>query len=156
MENNPHSLDTPESPFRMVGFWGLVTGGLALILVFIQITAPMFEPSPSVGSQIGEIAADIKRSAWSSFFGEEQEVDVVAPAKWKAALALAGPILGVIAVVLSVVSGVRRENWRFSVYGASLGASAIVFQFFWWVALLVAGVVLLVAIIENIGDIFSF
>jgi hypothetical protein len=31
-----------------------------------------------------------------------------------------------------------------------------VFQFVWWIAILVAGAMLLVAIIENIGDIFSF
>lgn len=36
------------------------------------------------------------------------------------------------------------------------GVAAVVFHFFRWVAILVAGVVLLVTIIENIGDIFSF
>ena len=41
-------------------------------------------------------------------------------------------------------------------FATGLGATAIVFHFFWWMALLVAGVLIIVAIIENIGDIFSF
>ena len=41
-------------------------------------------------------------------------------------------------------------------YGTCLGVSAIVFQFVWWLALLVAGILLIVAIIENMSDIFSF
>ena len=64
--------------------------------------------------------------------------------------------MGLGAIVLSVVSGVRGENRRYDVYGTGLGAAAVVFHFFWWVTLVVAGVMLLVAILENIGDIFSF
>jgi len=71
-------------------------------------------------------------------------------------LAIAAPILGIVAILLSLISGVLRENWRYTAYGLGLGATAIVFQYFWWLALIVAAVVVLVAIIENIGDIFSF
>lgn len=71
-------------------------------------------------------------------------------------LPLAGPVIGAIAIVLSVISGVRGENRRFATYGTGLAVSAIVFHFFWWVALLIVGGLVLVAIIENIGDIFSF
>ena len=71
-------------------------------------------------------------------------------------LALAAPLLGILAVFLSLISGLLRENWRYAAYGVALGVTAIVFQYFWWVALLVAGVILLVTIIANIGDIFSF
>jgi hypothetical protein len=70
-------------------------------------------------------------------------------------LAIIGPILGLVAVMLSLISGVLRENWRYPAYGVSLGSTAIVFQYLWWLALLICGVLLLVAIIENIGDIFS-
>ncbi len=67
-------------------------------------------------------------------------------------LATLTPILGVVAVVLGMVAALRREGWRLSAYGAALGGAAIVFQLFWWVALLICGVVLLVAIIENLGS----
>ena len=151
-------IPTPTSPtpFRKVGFWAVLTGAAALVLVFVQIVGPTLEPSPSVATQIGEIAGEIKRSAWRTFLGlPAPEPQVQAVPVWNY-LALAAPVLGIAAVVLSVISGVLRENWRYPVYGTSLGAAAIVFHFFWWVALLVAGVILLVTIIENIGDIFSF
>ncbi|MEX0343480.1 MAG: hypothetical protein AB3N20_01060 [Rhizobiaceae bacterium] len=145
-----------RSPFRSAGFWAVLLGAVAVIMVFAQMVGPTFESKPSAASQIGEIAGEIKRSAWRTFLGlpkpeqAEQTLSV-----WNY-LAIAAPVLGVIALLLSLISGVMRENWRYSAYGASLGAAAILFQYFWWIALLVAGVVLLVTIIENIGDIFSF
>lgn len=143
-------------PFRKTGFWAVLIGAIAVVLVFVQIVGPTLEPKPSAATQIGEIAGEIKRSAWLSFFGlSDPEPEVRAVPVWNY-LALMAPILGVLALVLSLISGVMRENWRYPVYGASLGAAAIVFQYFWWIIILVAAVLLLVAIIENIGDIFSF
>ena len=132
----------------------MLTGALALCLVLVQIVGPTLEPQPSAAAQIGEIAGEIRRSAWRSFLGlPAPEPEPVPSSNY---LALAGPILGILAIVLSVISGVLRENWRYPAYGAGLGVAAIVFQYFWLLAVLVAGVLLLVAIIENIGDIFSF
>lgn len=153
------SRNTPDGSSRFLrqwGFWAVVAGAIALVLVFAQIAGPAFDPKPSVASQIGEIAGEIRRSAWRSFFGLPNPApEAAAPSLWNH-VAIAAPILGVVAVVLSVISGILRENWRYPVYGTSLGVAAIVFQYFWWLALLVAGVVLLVAIIENMGDIFGF
>ncbi len=50
---------------------------------------------------------------------------------------------------------VKGENWRYAAYAGTLGIMAIVFQFFWWVALLITGVIIIVAILDNIGDIFG-
>lgn len=143
-------------PFRKWGFWAVMSGALALVLVFAQFVGPSYEPQPSVGTQIGEIAGEIKRSAWRSFFGlKAPEPQVRAASVWDH-LAIIAPILGIVAVVLSLISGVLRENWRFALYGTGLGATAIVFQFLWLLALLICGVLLLIVIIENMGDIFSF
>jgi len=155
----PHLEGTERvlpSPFRNWGPWAVLAGALALGLVFLQIAVPSLEPKPSVGSQIGEIAGEIKRSAWRSFFGLPAPEAKVEPASITSYLAIASPLLGIVAVVLSLISGILRENWRYPVYGVGLGAAAIVFQYFWWLALLAAAVMLLVAIVENIGDIFSF
>jgi hypothetical protein len=142
-------------PFYTFGLWAVLTGGLALIAVFVHIVAPSLEPSPSVGSQIGEIAGEIRRSAWATFLGEAEPAPVEESIDWWIYLAFVGPTLGVAALVLSLISGLRRENWRYPAYGAGLGTAAILFQFVWMVAVLIAGVVLLVAIIENIGDVFG-
>ncbi|KEP70282.1 hypothetical protein DL1_18910 [Thioclava dalianensis] len=141
---------------RSWGMWAVLTGALALVLVFVQIVGPSFEAKPSAATQIGEMAGEMKRAAWRSLLGLPRPEQVPAPVSGWAYVALAAPIMGVIAIVLSMVSGVLRENWRYAIYGAGFGAAAIVFHFVWWLALLVAGMVLLVSIIENIGDIFSF
>ncbi|MEM8836812.1 MAG: hypothetical protein AAGE89_01870 [Pseudomonadota bacterium] len=150
------SVQTSAYPLRRWGFWSVLVGALALMLVFIQIVGPSIEPKPSAATQIGEIAGEIKRSAWRSFLGVPAEKAEVEPPRIWDYFALAAPILGIVAVVLSLVSGIFRENWRYPVYGVSLGASAIVFQYLWWLALLICGVLILIAIIENIGEIFSF
>ena len=150
------SIQPLPSPFRKWGFWSVVFGALALVLVFIQLVGPTLEPSPSAASKIGEIAGEIKRSAWRTLIGlPAAEPAPEAVPIWNY-FAIAAPILGTLALVLSLVSGVLRENWRYPVYGAGLGASAIVFQFLWWIVLVVCGVMLLIAILENLGDIFSF
>lgn len=140
---------------RNWGAWSVIAGALALIMVFAQISGVTTEPTPSVGQQIGEIAGDIKRSAWRSFLGLEPEAPKIEPTPIRDAMELAAPVLGVVAIVLALVSGLRRENWRYPVYGAGLGIGAVVFHFVWWMALLFAGVLLLVAVIENIGRIFE-
>lgn len=150
------SSGASPNPFRTWGLWAVLTGALALGLVFVQIVGPALEPKPSVGTQIGEIAGEIRRSAWRSFLGLPRPPAEPEPVRASDYLAIAAPFLGIAAVVLSLISGLRREYWRFPVYGATLGAAAIVFQYVWWLALLVVGVLLLVAIIENIGDIFGF
>lgn len=157
MDSQTTPPTSPEiSPFRTWGLWAVLLGGFAVILVLYQIFGPMTEPKPSVGTQIGEIAGDMKRAAWRSFFGLSNEVAEPERVSMMVHLALVAPILGVVAILLSVISGVRGENWRFAAYGTGLGAAAVVFHFFWWVALLVCGVLLLVAIIENLGDFFTF
>ena len=83
------------------------------------------------------------------------EPEVVSPPYW-AYLAFAAPVFGVLAIVLAAVSGVLREHRRLAVYGAGLGIAGVLFQVLWIAALLIVGVALLIAILNNIGDIFSF
>ena len=157
METQAHTPSpVPPHIFKLWGVCAVVIGALALIVVLVQIFGPSTSPEPSVATSIGEIAGEIKRSAWRSFFGLAQPEPEVVPTTLKDWLPLAGPALGIVAVLLSLVSGLKHENWRLPAYGAGLGASAIVFYTLWWVALLVLGAMILVAIIENIGDIFSF
>lgn len=145
------------SPFRHVGFWALVAAALGLLIVLIGIGLPMMDPKPSVGTQIGEIAGEMRRAAWRGFFGlaAPEPEPVPTGTQWQSILAMFGPALGALAVILGVVSGVKGENWRYAAYAGTLGIMAIVFQFFWWVALLITGVIIIVAILDNIGDIFG-
>jgi hypothetical protein len=104
---------------------------------------------------VGEIAGEMRAAALRAVNGEPQPAPV--PRGWDIdrILMVAAPLLGVLAIVLSMVAALRREGLRFAGYGAALGVGAIVFQMVWWIAALIACVVLLVAIIENIGDILG-
>lgn len=152
--NDP--FHSPDFKFlKTWGFWAVSTGALGLILVFAQIVGPMSTPQPSAGTQIGEIAGDISRAAWRSFFGmEPEEAAPVDPPIWLY-VGFAGSILGVMAIVLSLISAILREHWHYPAYGLGFGVAAVVFQFVWWLAVIFMAMALLVAIVENIGDIFG-
>ena len=51
------------------GLWAMICGAVAMVLVFVQIQMLSGQETASIGQQIGEIAGDIKRSAWRSFLG---------------------------------------------------------------------------------------
>lgn len=142
---------------RKWGFWGVVAGAVGLVAVFYQIAAPMMEPAPSVGTQIGEIAGEMRRAAWDSFLGRETAAPepVAAGQTIMAYLIFIGPALGCLALVLALVSGLRGEDRRLPAYGTGLGVAAITFQFIWLVAALIVGAMLLVAIMKNMGSIFG-
>lgn len=142
---------------RRWGFWSLLCGGIGLILVFFHIFGISNEPAPSAAQQIGEIAGEMRRAAWRSFLGLGPEpVEPVAPTMdFRHLAGVAAPVLGVLALLLALISGLRRENWRYPTYGAGLGIASIVFVYVWWMALLFVGVMVLIAILENIGDIFG-
>ena len=124
------------NPLRQWGGWAVLTGAAALLLVFVQIVVPTLEPAPSAAAQIGEIAGEIRRSAWRSFFGLSAPQPEPAPAMVWGALALVAPLLGIAALVLSVISAIAREHRRYAAFGAGLGGAAVAFQFIWLVALL--------------------
>ena len=140
---------------RKWGFWGAMLGAIGLLIVFYQIAAPMAEPKPSIGTQIGEIAGDMRRAAWDRFTGAEPAAPEPVESPFLAYLIFIGPAFGIVAIVLSLISAVRGEPWRFPAYALGLGSAAVLTQFFWLLALLILGTILLVAIIENIGDIFG-
>ncbi len=148
--------DTFQIPsgFRW-GYVSIALGALALLLAMVHIFGGPFAPQPSIGTTIGEIAGDMRAAALRSLRGDAQPAPQ--PVGWDIdrVLLLAAPLLGAAAIVMAVVSALARDGWRLPTYGAALGVAAIVFQLIWWVAALFAGVLLLVAIIENVGDILG-
>lgn len=138
--------------------WGYVSvalGALGLVLAMVHIFGGPFTPQPSIGTTIGDIAGDMRAAVLRAVRGEPQPAPQ--PVGWDIdrVLLLAAPLLGAAALVMAVVSAIARDGWRLPTYGAVLGLAAIVFQLFWWVAVLFAGAILLVAIIENLGEILG-
>ena len=149
--------ETAPSPILATwGLWAVVSGLVGLAFVLYVTVGPMFDPAPSAATSIGEIAGEMRRAAWRSFLGLSAPEPIAAPpADISKILGLAGPALGLLALLLSLVSGLRGEDRHYVIYGGGLGAGAILFFALWWMTLAILSVLLLIAIIENIGDIFG-
>lgn len=146
----------PDFPHHW-GLWAIIFGAVSMGLVFVQIAIVMNQETASIGEQIGQIAGDIKRSAWQSLRGIAPEPEPV-PYSQRVfeVLFVATPFIAGTGMILAAVSLLKKEDWHFGFYGMSFGIGAIVFQFVWWMAILILGMLLLTKIVENIGDIFSF
>lgn len=132
--------------------WGLASillGAIALIVTCIVMFAGPFAPQQSIGTSIGQIIGDISLSAFNTVRGEALPPPETAPWNIDRVLIITGPILAVFAFLAATVSAFRHDPWRLPTYGAVLGASAIVMQFLWWVVLIIAGIALLISILEN-------
>jgi len=143
---------TKRSPF---GWIGLALGGVALLIVMVHFWGGPFEAQPNIGQRIGETAADIRQSAARALRGEPQPAPETQIWGIDRILQLSGPVLGAIAIFLGVVSLARREDRRVIAGSIGLGATAIGFQVFTWVVLLIAGVILLFGIMANLGSILG-
>lgn len=149
-----------QSPHLLTswGLWAIICGAVAMALVFVQIQMLSAQDTATIGQQIGEIAGEIKRSAWRSFLGlapPEPEPLSKTQALFDV-IFVAAPVIAGVAILLAAISLLKREHGRLGVYGVALGGGAILFQYVWWMAMIFLGVVLLIKIVENIGDIFSF
>jgi hypothetical protein len=68
---------------------------------------------------------------------------------------VATPAMGVFAILLAIIGAVHRESGRLVAYGLVLGTAAILLQIFFWVLMLICGVILLVEVLRNLDSIMS-
>ena len=150
--SNPLS---PGSPRPTLGWIGFLAGAAAFLLVLVQFYAGPFAPQQDVATSISEIAAEIRQSAMRAMAGEPQPAPVTAPWDIDRVLATAAAVLAGGAVILGLAALMRGELRRTASAAIGLGVAAVTFQFLTWLVLLIAGVILLSAIIYNIGDILG-
>lgn len=139
----------------IAGLFGLAMGAIALMTVLVHFWVGPFSPQQRTTVTVGEIAAEIRQAAVRKLKGTPQPKPVSAPWDSDRILKLITALLSGAAVVAGVVGLVRRETWRPAVGGIALGTGAIAFQVFTWAILLVAGALILVAIIQNITGILG-
>lgn len=137
------------------GTTGLVIGAIALVLVMVHFWGGPFEPQPTIGQVIGETAADIRISAVRALKGEPQPAPQAQTWGIDRTLQTAGPVLAAAAIVCGILGFILRENRRVVVGAAGLGALALGFQVFTWTVLMIAGVILLIGIMSNLGSILG-
>lgn len=148
-----------DQPKPLLGWLGFATGALALVAAVSLFWAGPFAPQQEAGVSLGELAADIVKSAARDVAGLEQPEPVAPERDIDDYLAIGTGALGALAVILGVGGMVRHERMRPAVGGAALGGVAIAFQFFAFYAMALLGVLLVMALIHSLkdalGDVFG-
>ena len=144
-----------SAPRSVWGLTGLIFGIVALVIVLLQVSAVFSGPQPDTATTIGEIAAEIRKSAIRGMLGKPQPAPE--PQEWTIvdSLMLLAPVLAGIAAILGGIGLFRREAPQLAVIAIAFGASAFVMQYAFWLALFIGGICLLIAIISNMDGILG-
>lgn len=146
--------DPKKMPFSIAAI-GL--GGIGLFIALLVMYAGPFAPQQDIGTTIGEIAGNMRAAAWRSFFGLEQPESTIVQRAWDIdrILMTIAPAAGVLGVIMAITAYIRREPKRIATYGMALSVCAVFVQVLFIVLMIVAGVLLLMSIIENLDSIFG-
>lgn len=144
------------APFGWAGF---ATGATALLLTLILLWAGPFAPQQPASVTIGELAAEIAKSAARSVSGQPQPAAAINPRDIDDLLNIAVAVLSGAAIIFGAAAFIRHENKRAAVSGVALGMVAITIQLFAFTVMMVAGALVLAAIVYSLrgtfGDMFG-
>jgi hypothetical protein len=133
------------------GIVGTFLGCLAIIAAVLPTwVLPLFAPPPPVDRVVVETAQKIKDRVIAKAKGVEYQEPKRA-LDWYQIFSAIAVILGVLALILSVVSFAFREPWRYSGTAGALGAGAIVFQFSLLISGALIGIVLIFVVLNFLG-----
>jgi hypothetical protein len=143
-----------ESP-AYFGWTGLLIGAVTLVAALVIFWAGPFAPQQATGVTLGELAADVGKSALRSVAGLPQPEPETLPRDLDDFLEIAVAVLGGLAIVLGVVSIVRHEPFRPAVGAIVLAGGAILFQLFTWMVLVIVGMFIIMALLESFSGVFE-
>ncbi len=146
---------TMPKPRPTASFFGVILGACALLIVMIHFWIGPFTPQQDISVSIGEIAGEIRQAATRALTGAAQPEPQVNPWNIDDTLKLIGTLLAGSAVVLGIIGYIRHEAKRPIIGALALGIGAILFQMITWAILLVVGVILLIGIMQNMGEILG-
>lgn len=150
---------TNERLWAVLGWLGFAIGAAALILAFVLFWAGPFAPQQSAGVSLGELAADIAKSAARSVVGQPQPDPRAVARDIDDYLEIGVAVLAGLAIVAGLAGLVRGERVGAAVAGMALGGLAVGFQLFTWTVMVLLGALVIMAIIyalrDALGDIFD-
>lgn len=141
-----------RQPFGWAAFG---SGAAALILVIAVFWAGPFAPQQPVGVSLGDLAAEIAKSAARAATGQEAPPPRPVPRNLDDYLNVATGVLAGLAVVLGLVSFVRHEAKRAAFSGIALGGLAIGFQLFAWTIMMIVGALMIASLVYAMRDVFG-
>ena len=141
-------------------YWGLaafLVGVIALVAVTLHISGMFVEPEKSAATTIGEIAAEIRESAKRALSNETPPAPEPETRPWDINLIfmIAVPLLAGLAAILGAIGLFRREAPTLPTIAIAMGCGAFVMQYVFWIALLICGICLLIAIVNNLDSILD-
>ncbi len=140
------------APFSAVA---IGIAAIAMAIALVHTFAGPFGATQSIEVSIGEIAAGIREAAQRALAGQEQPAPVVAAWDIDRILRALAPALGVLSIVIALIGLFRREPTKLAMCGLAFGTMAVVIQVVLFVALLIAGAILLVGILSNLDSILG-
>ncbi|MEO1107191.1 MAG: hypothetical protein AAFX90_04635 [Pseudomonadota bacterium] len=144
-----------DSANPIFGWIGFCIASLTLFAALFVFWAGPFAPQQSAGVSLGELAAEIGKSTLRSAAGLEQPEPVARARDLDDFLQIGVAMLGALAVVLSVVGLLRHERRRPAIAGIAVGVGAILFQFFAFAFFAFLGVLVIMALLNSLSDVFS-
>lgn len=146
-----------SKPRPLAGITAFVLGSLALLMVLAHFWVGPLAPQQRVGVTVGEIAGEVRQAALRKLKGESPAQAAAPSRPWTTdrILDLVKALVAGLALIAGCASLVRRESRRPAIAGMALGASAIAFQAFTWAILVVAGAIIISAIIYNVDTILG-
>lgn len=149
-------IDIPDKPMPF-SIAAIALGGIGLFIALLVVYAGPFTPQQDVGTAIGEIAGKMRAAAWRSFLGLEQPDSTIVQRAWDIdrILMTAAPAAGVLGIIMAITAYIRREPKRVASYGMALSVCAVFVQVLLIIVMIVAGIMLLMSIIQNIDSIFG-
>ena len=142
-----------------LGWLGFIVGAAALILTLVIFWAGPFAPQQTAGVTLGELAADIAKSAARSMAGQPQPEPVSQPLTIDDYLEIGIGVLAGLAVVIGMAALIRHEQKRAAISGIALGGLAVGIQLFAWSVMMIVGGLVIMGIMfalrEAFGDIFG-
>lgn len=147
--------DTAKTPKATFGWLGFVTGAAALILTIGVFWAGPFAPQQSAGISLGELAAEIAKSAARSVAGQPQPAPVAPARGIDDYLEIGTGLLAGLAIVIGLASLIRNERKAAAVSGIALGGLAVGFQLFTWTIMMIVGGLVIATIIYALRDAFG-
>jgi len=147
---------TIEFPRPVWGLAGVIAGLIAVALVTLSLSSIFAEPQPSMASQIGEMASEIRKSAMRSMTGAAQPVPETPAMTLATIITLAIPVMAGGAALCGAIGLFRREPRSLPLLALGFGSGAFLMQYLFWMALFIGGVFLMIAILNNLDSILDF